>query len=63
MPPVSALFPPYITKMKEGENKEETGLKQGGNLTVFRGQNGRIQSPFQTGKIVAKSGDGGSYLG
>jgi hypothetical protein len=36
MPPVLALFPPYVTSMKQGEKREKTGTKQGGKLAVFK---------------------------
>jgi hypothetical protein len=62
MTSVLALFPPYVTKMKEGENKEETGLKQGGNIARFRRRNGHLYGFFQAAYIAAKCEGKCSYL-
>jgi hypothetical protein len=39
--------------MKQGEKREKTGAKQGGNITAFRRINRRVYGLFQADKRVA----------
>jgi hypothetical protein len=48
--------------MKQGEKREKTGTKQGGNLAATKGQNGPIHSFVPVDKGAAKSGGKRAYL-
>jgi hypothetical protein len=48
--------------MKQGEKREKTGAKQGGNLTAFKRLNGRNYRRFPTQEIAAKWGEDHAYF-
>jgi hypothetical protein len=40
--------------MKQGEKREKTGVKQGGNIAAIKGRNGPVYSFVQVDKSAAK---------